>query len=242
MKASSLIPEIRNLVGDSRERRVRQFIEKGYVPEFLTKFQQKITVSPSTSTSNSEPRLLEYFVFPDFFAIGEDDDHLLLPLNPKTLTEVYLKPNELVLPTPKMSKQIYDIAPVKLHAFTISPNSQSTELFIKINEKIKADKASHGNVLDKLCAGHKKDVVLSNLLTEKENKVGLYGWFGASGNLIQGLYCKHSADYVDYSHGLRPVLDACFLDGFVASLTRDIFPDPELSLLVHDEPLRFLSY
>jgi hypothetical protein len=93
-------------------------------------------------------------------------------------------------------------------------------------------------------AGHKKDVVLSNgLKNEKyEKNIAIYGWVKRDGSVIQGLnFISHSETYVDYSHGFRLVSNKCFLNDSETTL-QAIWSHPVLSLLLHDEVLKFQSY
>ena len=54
-----------------------------------------------------------------------------------------------------------------------------------------------------LVAGIKKDVVVTNRLAERSNRVAIYGWHKLDGSPIQPLTIVHHAGYVDYSHGVR---------------------------------------
>ena len=62
-------------------------------------------------------------------------------------------------------------------------------------------------------AGIKKDLVVSNRLAEKPNRVAIYGWHKPDGQPIQPLTTVHAASYVDYSHGLRLMRRTVTVDG-----------------------------
>jgi len=66
-----------------------------------------------------------------------------------------------------------------------------------------------------LISGIKKDVVLSNKTIEqgKTNRVAIYGWHQLNGKPIQPLYAGHINSYVDYSHGIRLVMDKIKVNG-----------------------------
>ena len=66
-----------------------------------------------------------------------------------------------------------------------------------------------------LISGIKKDVVLSNKITQqvKTNKVAIYGWHLLNGKPIQPVYAGHVNWYADYSHGIRLVMDQVIVDG-----------------------------
>jgi hypothetical protein len=238
MKASvDLIPKIIDITGEEREKVIAGYLDSNDVPEFLFNFK------PITIILNNN--VLTYYVSPDYLALGEDSDYLLIPANPKTVEDHFLSKHDLLLPTTKMSRQIFEAATHKIIPMPIQPNSQKTKLFVEIDNKIKSKRFEHKIYLTDFVAGHKKDVVLSNLLLRKENRgnVGLYGWFTPKdGKPIQPLYCGHWISYVDYSHGFRLVKDECLLNGQTVSLKKDIMRNPNLCLLVHDEVLSFLSY
>lgn len=237
MKATEILKEIYPLVGSEREKIIFQHLEQDHVPNFL------LTNQPfkNSVTAILNKNILEYFVFPEYLSLGEDDDYFLCPMNPETCRSFMAK-HGLLLPTCKMVKQIYKASSLKVLPSPISPNSQRTNLFVIINQKIMLAKQS--GEPEVFIAGHKKDVVLSNVLAGKsyKDRVGLYGWFKKDGTVIQDLYCKHYRSYVDYSHGLRMVYDKALLNGVEVSLKGDILRHPELCLLLHDEKLEFLSY
>ena len=64
-----------------------------------------------------------------------------------------------------------------------------------------------------LICGIKKDIVLTNHLSEHPHCVAIYGWRKADGTPIQPLYCKHLDTYVDYSHGVRLGRRSVLVDG-----------------------------
>ena len=59
-----------------------------------------------------------------------------------------------------------------------------------------------GQYPGELRAGHKKDVVITNLLSERPKRVAIYGWHFPSSEPIQPLTTVHVDWYVDYSHGI----------------------------------------
>jgi hypothetical protein len=83
-------------------------------------------------------------------------------------------------------------------------------------------------------AGIKKDVVVTNRLGEKPQRVAIYGWHYVNGQPIQPLYVGHVDWYVDYSHGIRPVRRAMRVDGVERSFDK-IITDPQLNGLISDE-------
>lgn len=64
-----------------------------------------------------------------------------------------------------------------------------------------------------LTAGHQKDLVISNRLTQHPDRVAIYGWHHQNGKPIQGLSTVHENSYADYSHGVRLVGGTMLVDG-----------------------------
>ena len=239
MKASELIPLIQNKTGSSRERDILDAINKDAIPEFLKTFAE-ITIQLGNDK-------LQYYVSKDYFAIGEDDDYLLIPVFVATIKPV-LQKLDCSLPTVTMVKQIYQHADVKIpaHPQRWNPGESitATRLYVAIDQAIKRERTKLGAGLDKLIAGHKKDVVLSNAILKqaKPNRIAIYGWNNPDGSVIQGLNPKdHDIGYVDYSHGFRLVKNKCLLNGVETTL-KAIWDHPTLCHLLHDEPLKFQSY
>ena len=85
-----------------------------------------------------------------------------------------------------------------------------------------------------LLAGIKKDVVLTNRLNEKANRVAIFGWHYADGTPIQPLTIVHVNWYVDYSHGIRLVKRSMTVDGKPRDL-KFLLHDATLHALVTDE-------
>jgi len=79
-------------------------------------------------------------------------------------------------------------------------------------------------------------VVLSNKINEqgKINRVAIYGWHQLNGIPIQPLYAGHINSYVDYSHGIRLVMDKIKVNGKWMHYT-SILTDPLLRKLLTNE-------
>lgn len=239
MKASQLIPLFQTKMGSAREKIITDCINTDYIPEFLKTFSE-ITVQLGNDK-------LQYYVSKDYFSIGEDDDYLVTPVLPKTILPL-LQKMDCSLPTVTMVKQIYKQADIKIPArpqrWNPGESITATRLYVEIDKAIKRERAKVNAGLDKLIAGHKKDVVLSNAILHqsKPNRIAIYGWNYADGSVIQGLNPKdHDIYYVDYSHGFRLVKNKCLLNGVETTL-KAIWDHPTLCKMIHDEPLKFQSY
>ena len=88
--------------------------------------------------------------------------------------------------------------------------------------------------LGALIAGQKKDVVVSNRLWQKVDRVAIYGWHQHAGAPIQPLSTVHGARYADYSHGVRLVSAVAFVNGQSHSIF-EIITDPSLAGIISDE-------
>jgi hypothetical protein len=83
---------------------------------------------------------------------------------------------------------------------------------------------------------------VTNRLSEKPNRVAIYGWHQPDGQPIQPLSIVHVNRYVDYSHGVRLVRRAVRVDGQTRDI-RHVLQAPELHELLSDEgPLLRPSY
>jgi hypothetical protein len=99
-----------------------------------------------------------------------------------------------------------------------------------------------GRGLGELITGIKKDIVLSNRLTEKPDRVAIYGWHTPDGKPIQPLSVVHRDGYVDYSHGVRLMRRAVVIDGKPRDV-RHVLHDADVCGLLSDEgPVRRSSY
>jgi hypothetical protein len=168
---------------------------------------------------------------PDYLAIGSDADFVRMPMTPQSAT-IIATAFGCTLPTRNMVNDIYAQAEVKLEPKPLTKDRELIETFVQHNDIIEQQRA--GKPLGQLVAGHKKDVVITNGLKEKPNKVAIYGWHKLDGKPIQPLYLGHADYYVDYSHGIRLVKEAMTVDGKPRKVA-DVLRDPELSKLLSDE-------
>jgi hypothetical protein len=203
--------------------------ETGSIPSFLKKFQPvKISI---TDSSSGKKITAVFFVSPDYFSIGTDDDWARVPLTPMTAQKIADR-LECFLPTRKMVDDIYKASKVKLNpepliiARDSSPTMYRHHRFIEIQRQGR----------EGLISGIKKDVVITGLLTRgnKMNRVAIYGWHKTDGKPIQPLYTGHVNWYVDYSHGARFIYRKIRVDGKWMDYT-DIMKDPVLKRLLCDE-------
>jgi hypothetical protein len=106
---------------------------------------------------------------------------------------------------------------------------RSNAYFVKHQQKIEAQRVDFP--LGEVLSGHKKDVVLTNLLHKRPNRIAIYGWHRLNGEPIQPLSTVHGAHYADYSHGIRLVSQSVWIDGEPCSIF-DVLQDQGLAPLL----------
>jgi hypothetical protein len=191
----------------TRERAILREISEGNIPSFLR------TLSPVELTDQSGASTT-IFVMPDYLAIGSDADYLRMPMNLATATAI-ADEFGFLLPTRKMVNAIYaqsahHFVPEPLPA---GPRMTSTDYYLTHNAMIERQARADAVAPGTLVAGHKKDVVLTNLLMRNPGRIAIYGWHRPTGAPIQPLSTVHGSCYADYSHGIRLVSAMAWRDG-----------------------------
>lgn len=215
-----------------REQAIRGQLLGGNLPAFL---RELVPVQLEHPLPTGKFVHATIFVMPDYLAIGSNDDFLRIPMNLRTAAAVASQFG-FVLPTTKMVDAIYDQSEVhyKPEPMFPGPEMRSTEYYRTHNQKIEEQGRALGVPLGKLVSGHKKDVVVTNLLAGEPSKIAIYGWHRGMGNPIQPLSTAHGVNYADYSHGVRLVSDIVLIDGKYESIYR-ILQDPLLAGVLSDE-------
>jgi hypothetical protein len=210
---------IADLPAKACEAAIVQEVLRGNIPDFLRRFH---TVRLNRCT---------FDVMPDYLAVGSDDDYVRMPMTPASATAI-ADAFGCSLPTRTMVNEVYQQADVKVEPRPLTERREAVRTFIEHNRIIQEQLA--GKKLGLLVAGDKKDVVLTNRLKERPNKVAIYGWHKLDGKPIQELYVGHADSYVDYSHGIRLVKRQVTVDGKPRDIG-DVLKDAELSKLLSDE-------
>lgn len=225
---SAIMKSVASMSRSDRESQILAEIVGGNVPEFMSKF---VTVSVSGVDASGKSHTASYEVSPDYVCVGTNEDFVRVPLTPMAAQPLadWLGCS---LTTRKMCDDIYKQADVKLEPRPMTQDRESVETFVKHNSIIEQQRK--GRRLGALVAGIKKDVVISNLLQEREHRVAIYGWHQLDGKPIQPLTTVHVDWYVDYSHGIRLVRRKMTVDGQPRDLW-DVLRDPNLCFLVSDE-------
>jgi hypothetical protein len=173
------------------------------------------------------------WVSPDYLAIGPDDDFLYIPLTWPSATDVAERFG-CVVPTPKMVDAVYQQARVRLEPQPLpaGPQMRSSVYYERHQQMIDAQRL--GTPFGALISGHKKDVVLTDRLFDRPDRVAIYGWHRPDGRPIQPLSTVHGVRYADYSHGVRLVWHEVWIDGTSHSIY-DVLADPALAPLLSYE-------
>jgi len=212
-----------------RQRAAVEEIERGNLPQFSRRF---LPIELRYEPAGHEAISATIWVMPDYLAIGGDDDFLYAPLNWPSATEIARRFG-CVVPTRRMVDAIYaqaaHLAPQPMPA---GPQMRSNAYFERHQALIDAQRAAIP--LGTLISGHKKDVVLSERLFGRPDRIAIYGWHRLDGRPIQPLSTVHGVRYADYSHGVRLVWGEVSIDGARRSIT-DVLSDRELAPVLSDE-------
>lgn len=227
MTGRQFIEQTRNMSRSQREALILQEIQKGNVPDFARQMKE-IQVN-----HNGHTGMLR--VMPDYLAIGSDEDFVRIPMDAKTAQKI-ADQTGTTLPTTKMVDDIYRQADTRLNPQPLPPGAQmmSNDYYQRHNNMVEQQMAQRRARHGQLTAGHQKDVVISNRLTQHPDRVAIYGWHQPNGRPIQPLSTVHESTYADYSHGVRLVGGTMVVDG-VERPVAEVLRDPALAGLVSNE-------
>jgi hypothetical protein len=218
---------------DEREAAIVAEILSGNIPGFLRNLVPIYIGTPSRQAQGTGAATL--CVMPDYLAIGSDQDFVRMPMNFRSSTEIARKLG-FVLPTDKIVDAVHEQAAYKFSPQPLRPGPQmiSTNYFQTHESRIRAQALRDGAPVGVLVAGHKKDVVLTNLLNQRRGRIAIYGWHDRDGMPIQPLSTAHHAGYADYSHGIRLVSQIVIIDGRRHSIY-DVLQDERRAELLSGE-------
>jgi hypothetical protein len=228
IEGTAFIDMVSRLSRDEREEAIRRELFSGNMPSFLRTLR---TVTVSGKGADSASHTVVYRVMPDYLAIGSDRDYVRMPMVPYT-GQAFVDAYGFVLPTRKMVDDIWTAAETHLDPRPLTVERESPFTFLQ-HHRIIEDQLK-GKQRGTFVAGIKKDIVVTNRLLEKPNRVAIYGWHYLDGKAIQPVYPGHVDWYVDYSHGVRPVERWMTADGERMSFEQ-IMADSVLRPLLSDE-------
>jgi hypothetical protein len=238
---SAFSESIRNnsLSLDDRELMIFKQIRSGNIPAFY----RKLTAISDTAVINDQQYTIRYFVLPDFIAIGSDEDYFYCPMRPQLAQKVANR-LKCTLPTRKISDRIYQSAAVKMIPEPIPPSKEMITVPVFERHNLMVHRQREDSFKEfppgSLVAGNKKDVVISNKISESkaEPKVVIYGWHKPDGKAIQPLYSGHSTLHVDYSHGIRLIQKKVWVNGRRSTIKKVLRSDTLHSLLSDEGIIR----
>ena len=227
---SAFLKQIEALDRPQREAAILDQITRGNVPQFLRALKPiRIQATFEDSTKHGAT----CFVTSDYLAVGSDDDFFRIPMTPMTARAI-ADALDCSMITKKISDEVYRQADLKLPPQPLTENREATVTFFQHHQIIEAQRATSKIPLGALIAGIKKDVVLSNRLSEKPHHVAIYGWHKIDGAPIQPLTAVHIENYVDYSHGVRLMSRHVMVDGEWRDAT-EVLRDQRQCVLLSDE-------
>lgn len=237
LTGSQFYAVIASLPRQAREDTIFNHVIAGNIPGFL----RTLDTITTAKTIGSTLYQLEYYVTPDYIAIGSDDDYFLMPMTPVLAQKIanYLG---CTVPTKMMVDQIYSKAQVKLRPQPIPPDADmiNAPRFWQHNDSVKALRTPLLGTypLGSLVGGTKKDIIIDKkiyswLKSGVPKPVVIYGWHQLNGSPIQPTYNGHGETYADYSHGVRLVQRMAKINGAEISLI-DIVKDPTYYTLIAD--------
>jgi hypothetical protein len=224
----AFIQSVAKLTPTEREEAIAREILRGNIPNFLRAFKP---IAVSAKDSAGKEHTIRYDVAPDYLAIGSDADFVRMPMTPATAARI-ADAFGCALPTRKIVDDVYRNAALKLAPKPLTMDREAPATFLRHHRLIEEQRAGHP--LGELIAGIKKDVVVTNRLAEKPNRVAIYGWHTSEGKPIQPLTIVHVDRYVDYSHGVRLMKRTVVVDG-IARDVRQVLLSPDRCVLLSDE-------
>jgi hypothetical protein len=225
---------IKGLSIEEREEALIREILSGNLPSF-SRTLKAIRIQETLKSKNYE---VVIFVACDYLAIGSDHDYLYMPMTPGS-AQFLADSLKCSLPTKKLVDVIYERADNILRPQPIPPSDAMTTVpvFQQHTDSIRHQFLEKGMVrsAEKIVAGHKKDIILSNKIYDPDRSSGcvvIYGWHRAKNQAIQPVYNGHVDWYADYSHGVRLIFKTALLNGKQVNL-EEILKDPEMSYLLN---------
>ncbi|MCU7511663.1 MAG: T9SS type A sorting domain-containing protein [Ignavibacteria bacterium] len=235
LTGSAFMQKVQYMTFEQRETEIYNEISKGNIPDFL---RNLVTVSTTLKDAAGLNHSVIYDVAPDYLAIGSNQDFCRIPMGPITAQRL-ANLIGAAMPTSKLVDDIYAHSEVKLAPVTYYPVGNANELvpkFIEHNKAIDSERVAAKGSLGQLTGGTKKDVVVSNKITDpsRPRHVVIYGWHKPDGSAIQPLTNIHIDTYVDYSHGIRLINSDIIIDG-VSYKTDKVLTDPARYSIISKE-------
>lgn len=231
MTGSQFLEYTKSLPRNKREEAILKEVLSGNVPDFMREMQ-KISFTENINGRNVN---VSMYVSRDYVSIGSNQDFVRIPVNPLTAQKIADRTGTY-LPTKKIVDLIYKNSDYKYtpQPQQAGPQMMSNDYFKNHQAMIESQRIQKRIPLNSLVSGHKKDIVITNLLDSDPGKVAIYGWHQKNGKAIQPLSTIHENTYSDYSHGMRMVSPKINIDGQNYNI-ETILKDRELSKILSYE-------
>lgn len=194
VSGSAFYKEVAGLQWKQRDSLAMHYILAGNIPAFLKKLQPVRLIY----NHNGKNYRVTYFVSSDYLSVGTDDDWARIPLTPMHSQKI-ADSLDCFLPTTKMVNDIHKYAKIKLEPIPLVENRDNSNTMYQHHLLIQDQNKNRKGII----SGIKKDIVITDQLVNKPDRVAIYGWHQLNGKPIQPLYTGHVNWYVDYSHGTR---------------------------------------
>ncbi|MDB6023951.1 MAG: Immunoglobulin I-set domain protein [Verrucomicrobiales bacterium] len=224
----------------AREIAIYGQVLQGNVPNWM----RPMTLVSTNAIINGTNHTVSYYVAPDYFAIGSEQDYFLTPMTP-LLAQRVADALGCSLPTAKMVNDIWKKAPCHLAPAPIPYSAQmvTVPVFDDHNTTVRGQRFAVTNTypLGTLTGGDNKDVVIANKIYSNfdeasTNVVVIYGWHYLDGSHIQNVYNGHEETYADYSHGIRMVQMNLTVDGQASTVT-NVLTNSNFAGLLSDDTI-----
>lgn len=232
---SEFMNAVKDMTFDQREEEILKEISAGNIPEFLRELK---TIKSEFTDTRGIKHNVYYQAMPDYLSIGSNQDFCRIPMGPVTAQKI-ASLFGAVMPTAKLVDDIYLNSDLKLPPVTYTPVGNQNELvpkFVEHNSAIETQRKNSGSPLGVLVGGIKKDVVISNKITDpaRPGHVVIYGWHKTDGTPIQPLTNIHSGSYTDYSHGIRLLNRQIIVDSKLMNVN-EVLKNEDLYKLLSNE-------
>ena len=245
-----------------REKAILAQLQAGNMPGWLRRW---VTIEVKNASNQVAVRVL-----PDYLCVGDDTDFRHVPLDQHSAQRI-ADAFGACLPTSKICHAIYCATPrpqrigkidrdyylppslrkVSKNKWAQTSTAAYDEHSVAIQAAMRARNITPGQIV----AGHKKDVVIANLLHSQPNMIAFHGFYDREGYPVQpcikaGIMDKgcnreaftiahpEAARFADYSQGVRLVHPVMEIDG-KAKLVKEVLTDHALSKLISMEgPIR----
>ena len=236
LTGTAFIASVAAMANADREIAIRRELLAGNIPSFLRVLR---TVNVTALGADSASHSVAYEVMPDYLSIGSDRDYVRMPMTPYT-AQAFCDAFGFVLPTRKMANDIWQAATAHVEPKPLTELRESPLTFQQ-HDGIITDQLKGVNS-GAFVAGNKKDIVVSNLIAARPDRVVIFGWHHLTGEPIQPMYSGHANWYVDYSHGIRPVRRMMQVDGKRRPFEKILTDSVTLSLLSDEGAIKMPRY